>query len=112
MQVTSDGEVLRLSGHFDVRSTGVVREALYDRIDAGHDDVVVDLSSTESVDLTALRVLAAAQRTVERRGRRLILRGCSPAVRRMIALSKMRRLIAVERPSRRLTPPARHGRRP
>ena len=97
MEVTTDGATLFLAGRFDVRSTSMVREALYDHIHSRTDDVVVDLSGIESIDATALKVLAAAQLVVERDRRRLILRGCSPSLRRIIAYTKLRRLISVER---------------
>lgn len=100
VDVEVDGATLRLAGDFDVRSTGVVREALYDHLEA-HDpgcahELVVDLTEVPSVDETALRVLAVATRAAERRGHRLVLRGCCPSVRRMLTLARFRHLVAVE----------------
>jgi anti-anti-sigma factor len=97
MEVTVDGRTLVLVGYFDVRSTSVVREALYDLMGCSLGDVVVDLTEVLAVDVTALRVLAAASRTMERQGRSLVVRGCSPALRRVLALTRMRRLIHLER---------------
>lgn len=96
MDVVTDGAVLRLAGDFDVRSTWEVRNAVYDLLQH-HDDVVVDLSEVSTVDLTALRVLAAATRLSVRQGQRLTVRGCGPAVRRMLHLSRLIRVIEVER---------------
>ena len=64
---------------------------------AGDDDVVVDLTDVDSVDLTALKVLAVATRQASRLGRHLILRGCGPAVRRLLHLSRLIRVVEVER---------------
>ena len=97
MQVSTDGATLFLTGRFDVRSTSMVRDRLYQHIESCRGDVVVDLSGIESIDATALKVLAAAQVLTERQQRRLILRGGSPAFRRIIAYTKLRRLLSVER---------------
>lgn len=97
MEVNTDGGTLKLIGRFDVRSTSMVRDALYAQIEASSEDVVVDMSGVESIDATALSLLAAAQHGMERESRRLILRGCNPSIRRIIAFTRLRRLISVER---------------
>jgi anti-anti-sigma factor len=97
MELSVDDETIVLRGYFDVRSTSVVREALYDRMDSTSGDLVVDLADVEAIDATALRVLAVAARLMERQGRALILRGCSPTLRRVLALTRIRRLVTVER---------------
>ncbi|HLN75447.1 MAG TPA: STAS domain-containing protein [Nocardioidaceae bacterium] len=97
MELSVNDRTLILSGYFDVRSTGMVREALYEHIERTSGNVVVDLAEVEAMDATALRVLAAAGKVLERDNRALILRGCSPALRRVIAFTRLRRLVTVER---------------
>ena len=91
---THDGTLV-LAGRFDGRSTALVRDLLYARIEEGG-DVVVDLAAVDSLDVTALRLLAAAGALLDREGRSLVLRGCAPAVRRLLAVSRMRALLQVE----------------
>ena len=89
-------EVLALSGAVDLRRTSEVRTAIYGMLARQEGDVVVDLSEVTSVDLTALRMLAVANRVAERSGRRVVLRACSPGVRRLLHLSHLRPMIPVE----------------
>jgi anti-anti-sigma factor len=96
MEVTTNGATMFLTGQFDGRSTGRVRDVLYDQI-AHHDHVVVDLSGVESIDVTALKLLAAATAVLERDGRALTLRGCSASLRRVVTVTPLRRLIQMER---------------
>ena len=97
MDISNDGPTLVLAGQFDVRSTMEVRYAIYEHLDGCDHDIVVDLSDVTSVDVTALKVLAAATHRAERLGRHLTLRGCGPAVRRMLHMSHLIRVVEVER---------------
>ena len=97
VDITTDGETLVLSGDFDVRSTWEVRTAIYEHLE-GHDtDLVVDLSGVSNVDITALRVLAVATRRAVQSGHHLTLRGCGPAVRRLLHISRLAHAVDVER---------------
>ncbi|HWU21736.1 MAG TPA: STAS domain-containing protein [Nocardioides sp.] len=97
LDITTDGPTLLLSGDFDVRSTGVVRSAIYDRLWSADGDLTIDLHGVDSVDLTALKVLAAASRRAIRAGRHIVLRGATPPVLRMLYLSHLIRLVELER---------------
>lgn len=95
MDVMTDGPTLVLAGSFDARSTWRVRGALHDLL-AVHDHVVVDLTDVTSVDVTALKVLAASSRQAVHDNQHLTLRGCSGNVRRLLAVTHLRRLVEVE----------------
>ena len=97
MDILTDGPTLVLSGDFDVRSTFQVRTAIYEHLQGHDEDVVIDLSEVDSIDVTALKVLAVATREAGRSGHHLVLRGCGPAVRRMLHLSRLIRVVEVER---------------
>ncbi|MEZ5194033.1 MAG: STAS domain-containing protein [Nocardioides sp.] len=74
-----------------------MRNALHEQID-GHDrDILVDLSSVHTADIVALRMLAFATRQAARQGRHVTLRGCCPAVRRLLHISRLIRVLEVER---------------
>ena len=86
-----------LEGRLDGRRSAEVRDALYDHIEQHPDsDVVVDVSRVESIDATTLRLLGAAAVRLERVGRHVILRGCSPGLRRLFAHTGWRRLFRLE----------------
>lgn len=94
MEIMTDGSTLVLWGDFDVRSTGEVRDALYDHLHR-HPLVVVDLTEVVAIDLTALRVLALASHRALDEGHHVTLRGCGPEVRRMMHRSRLRPLLDV-----------------
>ena len=96
---SEDGTVstaLVLSGALDVRRTSDLRAEIYARLARTTGDVVVDITRVESIDMTTLKMLAVANRAAERQARRLILRGASPGVRRLLHLSHMRWMIPLE----------------
>lgn len=97
VDIISDGPVLVLTGEFDVRSTMEVRTAIYDRLAGCDEDLVIDLTGVSTIDVTALKVLAAATVVASRQGRHLTLRGAGPAVRRMLHMSRLIRAVEVER---------------
>ena len=98
MDISADGSTLVLRGDFDVRSTWKVRTAIYEHLAAqGEGDVFIDLSEVRLIDLTALKVLAVATREAGRSGQHLTLRGCGPAVRRLLHLSRLIRVVELER---------------
>ena len=58
--------------------------------------LVVDLSGCGFVDACALGMLLEAHRRVARTGGVLVLRGCSPRVLRLLSLTGLRRVFALE----------------
>ncbi len=97
MDITTDGPTLLLSGDFDVRSTWEARNAIYELIEGRAEDIVIDLTDVTTIDMTALKVLAVATRQASREGQHLTLRGCGPAVRRMLHLTRLIRVVELER---------------
>ena len=96
MELTTNGETLVLAGSLDVRCTAELRAAVYQVLNHCVGDVRVDISRVDSVDLTTLKMLAVANRFAERQGRRVVLSGGSPGVRRLLHLSHLRWMLPVE----------------
>jgi anti-anti-sigma factor len=94
-------ELIALSGHLDGRCSTELRQLITDHL-AAHpgEDVRLDMSQVESVDLTVLRLLAAVAVRLQRDGHRLVLVRCRPALRRILTHGVLPRLFAVQR-----TPP-------
>jgi anti-sigma B factor antagonist len=95
------GDTLTLDGRLDASSVGDVRARLNRLIDTtSSDTVIVDLSGVDVIDVTGLGMLAAAHRRLEQSGRRLVLRGCADHVRRVLAVTRLSRVMHVERVTR------------
>ena len=86
MEQSTHGNTLELSGALDVRCTAELRVALYGLLGKTSGDVMVDIARVESIDLTTLKMIAVANRFAEREGRRVVLRGATPGVRRLLHL--------------------------
>ncbi len=97
MEIVHEGRTLVLTGDFDVRSTMEVRTAIHEHLHGDEQDLVIDLSGVGTLDSTAARVLAYATLEAGRSGHHLRLRGCGPAVRRMLHLTRLARFIEVDR---------------
>src|SRR3954470_24410812 len=91
-----DNATLELAGALDVRRTAEVRAQVYALLETCTGDVVVDVSRVESMDMTTLKLFAVANRVAERDGRRVVLRGASPGVRRLLHFAHLRSRIPVE----------------
>ncbi len=96
MDILTEGPTLVLSGNFNGRSTAAVRAALHLQLAGPEHEIVVDLTQVESVDVPALRVLAFASQEAARTGHHVTLRGCGPAVRRMLHLTRLMRFVELE----------------
>ena len=92
-----DGQLVTLTGRLDVTGSGVAREALHAAIAAGAGPLVVDLAGVDLLDATGLGVLVGSHRRARSAGRSLVLRDASPRVARLLWLTRVDRIIAVER---------------
>lgn len=93
----STENVVRLDGLLDVRSVGDVRQILNDLIDSTEGDVIVDLEALDALDATGLGLLVATHRRTQLLGRQLVLRHPVPSVVRILAVTRLHRILHVER---------------
>jgi anti-anti-sigma factor len=91
------GQLVRLSGRLDGSGAPVAREALRDALEHGDADLVVDVSAVETVDVTGLGVLVAAHRRAGHLGRRLVLRDVPPRLARVLVITRLGRILPMER---------------
>jgi anti-anti-sigma factor len=89
--------VVRLTGLLDVRSVRDVRQELNELIDSSDGDIIVDLEAVEAVDATGLGMLVAIHRRTEQLGRQLVLRHPIPKVIRILAVTRLHRILHVDR---------------
>jgi anti-sigma B factor antagonist len=89
--------VLHLTGRLDGSSVGEARERLHAAIGASGGDLILDVSDVEWLDVTGLAVIVDAHRRLRQQDRRIVLRGCSPRVRRALAVTRLSRIMAIER---------------
>ncbi|MER5418647.1 STAS domain-containing protein [Streptosporangium roseum] len=89
-------QVVSVGNRLDVGTVAGVRPRLHDAVDSGHGDLIVDLSGLEMIDATGLGVLVGTHRRALAAERRLILRGVPPRVMRVLAVTRLNRVLTVE----------------
>jgi len=90
--------MVSVGNRLDVGTVAGVRPRLHDAVDSGHGDLIVDLSGLEMIDATGLGVLVGTHRRALAAQRRLILRGVPPRVMRVLAVTRLNRVLTVELP--------------
>lgn len=91
------GDIVRLGSHLDVRTVGHARHALSAVIERATSDVVVDMGALESIDAAGLGMLTALHLRCERSGFRLLLTNCPREIRRVLAVTRLNRVLHVDR---------------
>ncbi|MGZ4590634.1 MAG: STAS domain-containing protein [Actinomycetes bacterium] len=92
----ASGYELAVSGRLDVHHASDVRDALHAAIDSGTGDLVVDVSGVELVDATGLGVLVGAHRRACQHDRRMVLRDAGPRLVRILRVTRLHRVLALE----------------
>jgi anti-sigma B factor antagonist len=60
--------------------------------------VVIDMGGVDGIDAAGLGMVTAAHLRAERAGRRLVLQNCSADLRRVFAVTRLNRILNINRP--------------
>lgn len=91
---------VKIGSHLDVRNVGHVRTRLNAVLEAAAGEtaiIVVDLAALEIIDAAGLGMLTATHLRAERAGQHLILRNCRNEIRRVLAVTRLNRILHVDR---------------
>lgn len=99
VEALADGTLVRIAGALVVRTVADVRLVLHEAVDRGSGALVVDLAGVSVVDATGLGVLVGAHRRALRAERRLVLRHVPDRILRLLQLTRLHRVLAVEAPA-------------
>lgn len=91
------GRLLALCGRLDVHAAADVRMALVAAVPAADGDLVLDLSGLTALDATGLGVLVGGHRRAQRAGRVLVLQDVTPAVGRLLLLTRLDKVLRTVR---------------
>ncbi len=96
ISVDSPGHLVSVAGPLSAATVAELRAALGAAADNGQGDLVLDLAGAEIVDASGLGVLVGAHRIAERHERRLVLRHVPQQIDRLLAASRLNRVLTVE----------------
>jgi len=89
-------QVVELAARVDATTVSELRRVLQAAIDVGGGDLVVDLAKVTVLDAAGLGMLVAAHRRAGRADRRLVLRSVPSSVGRVLAMTRLHRVLNVE----------------
>lgn len=90
-------DLVKIGSQLDVRNVGQARAVLHRVIENATGDVVVDMAGLEIIDAAGLGMLTAAHLRAERAGHHLILRHCTNDFRRVLAMTRLHRILYIDR---------------
>ena len=98
--VEQPGRVLALRGRLSARTVAEGRVALVEAIAVGSEVLVIDISGLQLVDASGLGMLVGAHRLALRSERELVLRGVPERIERLLAVTRLNRVLRAEDPIR------------
>jgi anti-sigma B factor antagonist len=89
--------VFSVFGALDVTTAATIRADLTDLLAAGGtDDLVVDLNQMGALDTVGLGLLVGIHRQAQRAGCRLVLTGVPPRMSRVLAVTRLNRVLTID----------------
>ncbi|WP_113701065.1 STAS domain-containing protein [Nonomuraea lactucae] len=89
-------QVVQIGARLDAGTSAGARSQLHDAVDSGKGDLILDVSRLEVIDATGLGVLVGTHRRALTAERRLVLRGVPPRIMRILAVTRLNRVLRVE----------------
>jgi len=90
-------DLFTVGSHLDGRNVAAMRAELNGVLAKATGDVVIDMAALTLIDAAGLGMLTAAHLRAERAGRRLLLRNCSKEIRRVLAVTRLNRVLRFDR---------------
>nr|MBO2502442.1 anti-sigma factor antagonist [Thermoanaerobacterales bacterium] len=90
------GVVARLSGDLDIVTAERITAELAALIEAGHERVTLDVGGLGFVDSSGLGALVTVHRRAQAHDGSLVLRSVPPRVRRLLEITRLDELLAIE----------------
>ena len=90
-------QVIHLVARVDATTVTDLRRMIQAAIDLGDGDLVVDVGAVTVLDAAGLGMLVAAHGRAGRAGRRLVLRSVPSSVGRVLAMTRLHRVLNIER---------------
>jgi anti-anti-sigma factor len=94
--IDDPGAVVVVTGRLSAATVADLRSALAAAADCGSGDLILDVGGVEIIDASGLGVLIGAHRLAERRDRRLVLRNVPARIVRLLAATRLNRILAIE----------------
>lgn len=89
MKEVSGVPVIKASGEIDVYTVPEFKTAIYDVIDSGADNLIIDLAEVDYMDSGGFGTLLGATKRVRPKGGGIVLVGCSDAIERMLKITRL-----------------------
>jgi anti-anti-sigma factor len=96
ISVDDPGLLVCVTGRLSAATVAELRAVVGAAAESGSGDLVLDLEGAEIVDASGLGVLVGAHRLAERRERRLVLRHVPQQIDRLLAATRLNRVLTVE----------------